>query len=367
MATHRQPRIGVEADFGALADAHVRKVGFLEIGLDPRMRGVDQCHRWQPRDHHLADLQSVRLRDAPRARRAHRRPVEVHLRLRPLDARRLDLRIDPARRARGEFCARFGGGGFGLPDAFACLAERVARGIIGGFRREALFHQRRLPVEGHLGELHILARRGDVDARRVRARRQIADFDPGGVDRRGRLRDAQRIGLAVDAKEQLAFCDLLAVADGNFGDPSADFGGDRHLVHLDIGVVGRHRPAARQPPAGAARDQQRGQPEHQQPRAPARLGRGVGDGRGVRQRIGLRRALRRRRLFGFRAGGGELVHQIVSFSFWQMRRDRLARTRSTRSISCSTSAGLSPSVASAVSASAVARIPPSSSPARGVR
>ena len=34
MAAHLEPRIGVEADLGALADAHVGKVGFLEIGLD---------------------------------------------------------------------------------------------------------------------------------------------------------------------------------------------------------------------------------------------------------------------------------------------------------------------------------------------
>src|SRR3546814_7526524 len=94
-----QPRISIEADFGALADAHVGEVGFLEIGFDPRMRGIDQCDGGQSRDHHLADLQPVRLRDASRARRTHRRPVEIHLRLRPLDARGLDLRVDPARRS----------------------------------------------------------------------------------------------------------------------------------------------------------------------------------------------------------------------------------------------------------------------------
>src|SRR3546814_10336923 len=85
----------------------------------------------------------------------------------------------------------------------------------------------------HLRELHILARRGNVDARRVRARRQIAHLDPGGVDRRGRLRDAQRIGLAVDAKEQLPLFYLLPVADGNLGDPPADLGrSEEHTSEL---------------------------------------------------------------------------------------------------------------------------------------
>src|SRR3546814_7561838 len=94
MTAHRQPRIGVEADLGALADAHVGEVGFLEIGLDPRMRGVDQCDGGQSRDHHLANLQPVRLRDASRTRRADGGAIEIDLRLRPLDARRLDLRSE---------------------------------------------------------------------------------------------------------------------------------------------------------------------------------------------------------------------------------------------------------------------------------
>src|SRR5690606_17161450 len=52
VAAHDEPRIGVEAHFGRLADAHVSKVGFLEIGLDPWVRCVDQGDRGQPRDHH---------------------------------------------------------------------------------------------------------------------------------------------------------------------------------------------------------------------------------------------------------------------------------------------------------------------------
>src|SRR3546814_3773054 len=65
MASHFQPRIGVETHFGGLADAHVGKVGLLEIGLDPGMRRIDQRHRWQTRDHHLrseehtSELQSL--------------------------------------------------------------------------------------------------------------------------------------------------------------------------------------------------------------------------------------------------------------------------------------------------------------------
>ena len=59
MALELQPRIGVEADFGGLADAHVGKVGFLEIGLDIGVQRIDERHRGEPCDHHLAELQHI--------------------------------------------------------------------------------------------------------------------------------------------------------------------------------------------------------------------------------------------------------------------------------------------------------------------
>src|SRR3546814_2117135 len=84
--------------------------------------------------------------------------------------------------------------------------------IIGGLGRETLFHQRRLALEIDLGKGDVFLGLRDVDPGRGEARRQIADVDLRRIDRRVRLRDAQRIGVSVDAKEQLPFRDLLPLA-----------------------------------------------------------------------------------------------------------------------------------------------------------
>ncbi len=62
--------VGVEADFGRLADAHVVEVGFLEVGFDVGALVGDQGQHRQAGDRLLADLQPVGLGDAAGDRRA---------------------------------------------------------------------------------------------------------------------------------------------------------------------------------------------------------------------------------------------------------------------------------------------------------
>src|SRR3546814_2655427 len=104
--------------------------------------------------------------------------------------------------------------------------------IIGGLGRETLFHQRRLALEIDLGKGDVFLGLRDVDPGRGEARRQIADVDLRRIDRRVRLRDAQRIGVSVDAKEQLPFRDLLPLAHRDLGYQPADLRSEEHTSEL---------------------------------------------------------------------------------------------------------------------------------------
>ena len=41
---------------------HDTAIELLEIRVDPRVRRIDERHGRKPRDHHLAELQAIRVR-----------------------------------------------------------------------------------------------------------------------------------------------------------------------------------------------------------------------------------------------------------------------------------------------------------------
>ena len=277
--------IGVDGDDRRLLpDLHVGEVGLLEVRLDPAVAGLDDGeHRRRGRDV-LADLQPVRLRDDAGARRLDVGVGEVELRLVALGERclhhRVGLGVDRGISAEG---------GERRLAPLPGLAQRLLGGVevvlgrveirLGGdaLVEEALLAIERLPLEGDVVLRGLL-----LGHRLLVGGAELLDLEPGAGQRRLGAGKRDAVGLGIDAEQELAGRHRVVLAGRDIDDASRDVGGDRHLVLLDIGVVGRGIAAAGQPEIAADQEQDGGDDRHddESPPAAGRLLDGGGAGEG---------------------------------------------------------------------------------------
>src|SRR3546814_2567694 len=77
MPLQLQVRIGVQLDLRGLVHLHVVKLRFLEIRFDPAFLVGHDADGGKAGDHHLTDLQSVRLADHTGHRRTNDCAAEI--------------------------------------------------------------------------------------------------------------------------------------------------------------------------------------------------------------------------------------------------------------------------------------------------
>ena len=233
------------------------QVGLLEVGLDPAAVADHDADRGQPLGHHLSGQQSVGLADHPRNGRAGLGLRKFVGRLALLHLAGEDRGIDPGSdRGRRQRCPRLGLRAFGIGEFAARRRECLGRRVHPRASGEAAPHQLRLARVVFLRIGQPGARRGDVRAFGRKVGLHSHNFDLRRRDRRVGLGHRDPVGLGIDSEQQVPGADRLILAHADLDDPPADFGADRNLVLLDIGVVGRdvvvvgpvipHRPADQQ-------------------------------------------------------------------------------------------------------------------------
>ena len=80
----------IDVDIDLLSDRDMGEIGFLQVGIDPGLRGVDDAEHRRAGDHKTAELDLIDLGGDAVDRRAHHGVIEVAL---GLAERRLGQRI----------------------------------------------------------------------------------------------------------------------------------------------------------------------------------------------------------------------------------------------------------------------------------
>ncbi len=247
---------GVDLDHGGLADAHAADLGFLEIGDQVDVGRRHHVHQACAGLDELADA-DLPVADAAGNRGAQGGVVDIdlgrsglglgglHLGLRLADLGLLGGDLQLGLVDSSGIGARLGGGGIGLVDHL--------RGLCGGL--DALGVQRLVAIglAGGVGCGRLGAGQGGAGL--VERGALFGDLALGGDDiglaggDGGRLLVHGRlVGRAVDLDQGLARLDHLVVGDQHLVDIALDLRRDRHLVGLQVGVVGALDEAAVHPP-----------------------------------------------------------------------------------------------------------------------
>ena len=138
--------------------------------------------------------------------------------------------------------------------------EVVLGGVEVRLGGDALVEQALLAIERLLLEVDVVLRRLLLGHRLLVGGAELLDLEPSAGERGLGAGKRDAVGLGVDAEQELAGRDRVVLARRDVDDPPGDVGGDRHLVLLDVGVVGRGIAAAGQPEIAADREEERRAP-----------------------------------------------------------------------------------------------------------
>ncbi len=112
--------------------------------------------------------------------------------------------------------------------------------LISGLGGKALAPQRFLAGQVGPGKGDVLARGGEIGPGQRGGIRQRRLAGLGGGNRGIGLSDLQLERFGIDPEQQVAGLDVLVLLDEHLDNLPADLGADRHLVEVDIGIVGRN-------------------------------------------------------------------------------------------------------------------------------